>query len=149
MTHNGYAAYKEAQAQEVDQAKLILMMFSGSINYLDKAIEAAEFDLKEMERLVSKAKKVILELIASLNIEDSGEIGEMLLKMGYISQDTLRELIHQQIREVVFDLLSWGEGDFEYQDCSVEFNDQLIDNVNAFQLLLESTVRKDELLVAG
>jgi hypothetical protein len=76
-------------------------------------------------------------------------VGEMLVKMGYISQDTLKELIRQQIREVVFDLLNWGEGDFQYQDCSVEFNDQLIDDVNAFQLLLESSARKDELLVAG
>ncbi|UCE81923.1 MAG: Lar family restriction alleviation protein [Deltaproteobacteria bacterium] len=76
-------------------------------------------------------------------------IGEMLLKMGYISQDNLKELIRQQIREVVFDLLCWAEGDFQYQDCSVEFNDQLIDDVNAFQLLLESSARKDELLVAG
>ena len=76
-------------------------------------------------------------------------VGEMLLKMGYISQETLKELIRQQIREVVFDLLGWAEGDFQYQDCSVEFNDQLIDDVNAFQLLLESTVRKDELLVVG
>lgn len=80
MTNNGYAAYKEAQANEVDQAKLILMMFSGSINFLDKATQAAESDLKEMEKYVSKAKRVILELISSLNIDDSGEMGEILLR---------------------------------------------------------------------
>ena len=80
MTHSGYAAYQEAQAYEVDQAKLILMMFSGSIKLLNKAIEASYTDSNTMEKNVSKVKKVILELISSLNIDDSGEMGEILLK---------------------------------------------------------------------
>ena len=80
MTNSGYAAYQEAQAYEVDQAKLILMMFSGSIKFLNKAIEAADTDSDKMQKNVSKAKKVIIELISSLNIDNSGEMGEILLK---------------------------------------------------------------------
>lgn len=80
MTHSGYAAYQEAQAYDVDQAKLILMMFSGSKKFLNKAVEVADTDSKTMEKNVSKAKKVILELISSLNIDNSGEMGEILLK---------------------------------------------------------------------
>lgn len=71
-------------------------------------------------------------------------VGEMLVNLGYINQDTLRELIHYQIREVVFDLLDWAEGYFQYQDCLVEFNDPIIEDFNTLQLLLESTARKDE-----
>ncbi|MBN1290315.1 MAG: flagellar export chaperone FliS [Candidatus Latescibacteria bacterium] len=98
--NSGYAAYREAQAQEVDQAKLILMMFSGSVNYLNKAIEYAETDHKEMERYISRTKNIILELIASLNLEDSGEIGELLLKtyrglftklnLAYVEEDIVK-----------------------------------------------------------
>lgn len=80
MTHSGYTAYQEAQAYEVDQAKLILMMFSGSIKFLNNAIEAGDKNSNTMEKNVSKAKKVILELISSLNIDSSGEMGEILLK---------------------------------------------------------------------
>ena len=80
MVNSGYTAYQEAQAHEVDQAKLIIMMFSGAINFLNKAIETAETDIKEMEKFVSKAKKVILELISSLNVENSGEMGEILMR---------------------------------------------------------------------
>lgn len=80
MTHSGYAAYQEAHAYDVDQAKLILMMFSGSINFLNRAVEAADKDNDTMQKNVSKAKKVILELISSLNIDSSGEMGETLLK---------------------------------------------------------------------
>ena len=76
-------------------------------------------------------------------------VGEMLLALGYLNEDTLKELIHQQVREVVFDLLGWTEGDFHYQDCLVEFDDLVVQDINAIQLLLESAVRKDEWAAAG
>jgi Lar family restriction alleviation protein len=76
-------------------------------------------------------------------------VGEMLLALGYISEDTLKELIRHQIREVVFDLFGWTEGDFQYQDCFVEFNDPVVEDVNTIQLLLESAVRKDEWAAAS
>jgi Lar family restriction alleviation protein len=76
-------------------------------------------------------------------------VGEMLLALGYINEDTLKELIHHQVREVVFDLLGWTEGDFHYQDCLVEFDDLVVQDINAIQLLLESAVRKDEWAATG
>ena len=80
MANYGYSVYQKAQADQLDQGQLILMMFAGSINYLNKAIEIVEGDRTEMCKLVSKTKNVILELISSLNIENSGEMGEILLR---------------------------------------------------------------------
>ena len=80
MSNNGYAVYQKAQAEQLDQAKLILMMFAGSINFLNKAIEIADSDCTGMNKLVSKTKNVLLELMASLNLEESGEMGEILLR---------------------------------------------------------------------
>ena len=80
MANYGYSVYQEAQADQLDQAQLILMMFAGSINYLNKAIETVEGDRIERCNLVSKTKNVILELISSLDIENSGEMGEILLR---------------------------------------------------------------------
>ncbi|MCE5251190.1 flagellar export chaperone FliS [bacterium] len=80
MAHCGYSAYQEAHAHELDQAKLILMMFAGSINYLNKVLEIAENDHSETGRLVNKTKNIILELISSLNMDESGEMGEILLR---------------------------------------------------------------------
>jgi Lar family restriction alleviation protein len=76
-------------------------------------------------------------------------VGEMLLALGYLNENTLKELIHHQVREVVFDLLGWTEGDFHYQDCLVEFDDLVVQDINAVQLLLESAVRKDEWAATG
>ena len=75
MSKQGYVAYEEAQAQELDQAKLILMMYAGGINFLNRALKLAKTDKKEMSKYISKTKDVILELMSSLNIEESGEMG--------------------------------------------------------------------------
>ena len=76
-------------------------------------------------------------------------VGEMLLDLGYLSEDTLKELILYQVREVVLDLLGWTEGDFHYLDCLVEFDNIVVQDINAIQLLLESAARKDERAAAG
>ncbi len=79
-TRRGYEAYQEAHAHELDQAKLILMMFAGAVKFLSKAIDSAESDSLETDRYISKTKKIILELISSLDIENSGEMGAILLR---------------------------------------------------------------------
>ena len=77
----GYLEYQKAHAEQLEQSALILMMYSGGINFLDKALNLAETDKVEMGKYVSKAKNVLLELMSSLNIEDSGEIGNILFKV--------------------------------------------------------------------
>lgn len=81
MYTHGYSVYKEAQANELDQSQLILMMYRGAISFLNKGLEAGKTDKVQMSHYVSKAKQVIIELMLSLNIEESGGMGEMLLDM--------------------------------------------------------------------
>jgi len=69
----GYLTYQEAHENELEQSELILKMFSGGIHFLDRALELPETDEIEMSKYVSKAKNVLLEIMSSLNIEDSGE----------------------------------------------------------------------------
>lgn len=84
----GYRAYREAQVQDLDQAKLIIMMFSGAVRFLDKAIALDPVNRMESGKYLSKAKLVLLELMASLDIENSGEMGPILLH-------TYRALFHK------------------------------------------------------
>lgn len=77
---NGYQAYQDAQAQELDQAKLILMMFAGAIRFLNRSLEVGKSDRGESGKYISKAKNVILELISSLDMDNSGEMGAILFR---------------------------------------------------------------------
>lgn len=81
MYNQGYGVYQEVHAKELDQAQLILMMYRGAINFLNKALVAGKTDKVVMGHYVSKCKNVILELMLSINTEEGGEMGETLLNM--------------------------------------------------------------------
>jgi len=67
-------------------------------------------------------------------------VGEMLFALEYLNEDTFKELMRHQFREVVFDLPGWTGGDFHYQKCQVELYDLAAQDINAIQLQLESAV---------
>lgn len=71
-------------------------------------------------------------------------IGEVLLSMGYVTQETLKQVIHQQVQEAVLELFFWKEGVFEYRDCVVEFDKEGIQAVNTMEIIMESVRRLDE-----
>ena len=81
----GYQAYQTFHASELDQEKLIMMMFNGSIGFLDKALELIGENPLEAGKYLTKAKNVLVELISSLDIEKGGEIGEVLLEKWQVN----------------------------------------------------------------
>jgi Lar family restriction alleviation protein len=70
-------------------------------------------------------------------------LGEVLISLGIIDPLTLTEVIREQVQEAIFDLFLWGEGDFEYEDCEIGFNEG-VREVNMMQLVLETVRRVDE-----
>lgn len=76
----GYQVYQDAQAQELDQAKLILMMFAGAIRFLDRALDIGNMNDEHAGKFINRAKKVILELISSLDMDNAGEMGAVLFR---------------------------------------------------------------------
>jgi Lar family restriction alleviation protein len=76
--------------------------------------------------------------------ETSKRVGEVLLDLGYIEENRLKELIRYQIREAVLDISFWVEGDFEYRDCPVEFDERGVEDVSTMGVILEAAVRRDE-----
>ena len=71
-------------------------------------------------------------------------IGEVLLDLAYVNEDDLRELIRHQIREIVLELSCWKEGDFEFRDYPVEFDERGIEDINIMRIILEAAAKKDE-----
>ena len=75
-------------------------------------------------------------------------MGDVLLALDYLKEDSLKEIIRHQISETVLELFLWQKGDFEYQDFPVEFDERGIEVVNTMRIILEAAVRKDELAAA-
>lgn len=71
-------------------------------------------------------------------------MGEVLLDLSYINEEDLKGLIRHQIREIVLELSCWKEGDFEFRDYPVEFDQRGIEDINIMRIILEVAVRRDE-----
>jgi len=71
-------------------------------------------------------------------------LGEVLLSMGYIDMEALKEVVRQQVQEAVLDLFFWKDGFFEYRDCIVEFDEDGVQEINTMEIIMESARRIDE-----
>jgi len=90
------------------------------------------------------------QLQEALNVakESDNRVGEVLLDLGYISEESLKKLIRHQIREALLEISFWLEGFFEYRDCPLEFDERGIEDISTMGIILETAVRKDELAAA-
>jgi len=66
------------------------------------------------------------------------------LAMGYVTQDTLKEVVLHQVRETVLDLFLLEHGEFEFRDFPVQFDEQVFDEINAMEIMLDAARRMDE-----
>jgi len=83
---------------------------------------------------------------ALMDTEKTGRrMGDVLLALDYLKEESLKEIIRHQISETVFELSLWERGDFEYQDSPVDFDERGSEDVNTMSIILEAAVRKDEL----
>jgi Lar family restriction alleviation protein len=76
--------------------------------------------------------------------EEKKRLGEVLLDLGYINEESLKKLIRYQIQEAVLDISLWAEGDFEYRDCQMEFDERGVEVISTMGIVLEAAARKDE-----
>jgi hypothetical protein len=93
------------------------------------------------------------ELISEKNLKTSLDkakisgksMGEVLLSLENISPDALLQAIRYQIDEVVKEALFWEEGSFLYRDYNVDFNRRGVKEISTIAIILEASVRNDEL----
>ena len=76
--------------------------------------------------------------------DSNKRLGEVLLDLALISNDILKDTVRFQIQQTVSDLASWSEGEFEYRDCSVDFDDRSVDEFDIRPLIFEASRRADE-----
>jgi len=87
---------------------------------------------KQLEEGLKKAK------------ESGKRVGEALLDLEYINEANLKDLVRYQIREALSDISLWAEGDFEYLECPVEFDERGIHDINTMGIILEAVAKRDE-----
>ena len=82
-TGNAYSqAYQKAAVSTLDQRKMIIMLYDGAIKFLTMAMEKlAKKDMYAAHINMVRGKSIIAELLASLNMEEGGDIAMNLQRL--------------------------------------------------------------------
>lgn len=79
--------------------------------------------------------------------EEKVHLGKVLVEKGYISLDTLKKYNTRQVETILYDLLFWEKGKFEYKDARLNLKSMIVTQLNPMRLILEASRRIDELSV--
>lgn len=114
----GNYAYKKASVTTYDQGTLIIMLYEGAIKFLkiaEKKIKVQDFE--GVHHSLAKTKSIISELQSSLNVKDTGEIGNNLQRLYQYMYDRLIDaninkdaiIVKEVIHLMTELLLGWKE----------------------------------------
>lgn len=82
--------------------------------------------------------------IAAQDKQRDRRIGELLVDMGYLSREALRQHIREQIEEAVYFLFTWNQGSFNFEADVQPDEQEFLVSINPESLLLEGARRVDE-----
>ncbi|MBW2038070.1 MAG: DUF4388 domain-containing protein [Deltaproteobacteria bacterium] len=77
--------------------------------------------------------------------EKGQQLGRVLVEQGYISADSLKNFLHYQAKEILYNLFLWKTGEFEYKDIPLNVEGKLIIPLNTTEIVMEASRRIDEL----
>ena len=79
MAKQTYQAYYQANVQTSDQLSLIIMLYDGALRFMKKAIVKIEAnEIEEAHHYLMRSKNIVSELLSTLRVEESGEVGNNL-----------------------------------------------------------------------
>ena len=102
-------AYKKASVNTLDQNKLIIMLYDGAIKNASFAVEHMKSgEIEKVHNCLIKAKNIVTELMATLNMEQGGDIAKNLQSLySYMFSQLIEANMEKKIEPiiVVIDLL--------------------------------------------
>jgi len=86
-----------------------------------------------------------LQKCMKISAHTEKKIGMVLVEQGFISSETLENLLHRQIEQTLFSLFLWDRGEFQYRDQNFDLSGQIITSFDTMQVVLEASRRVDEI----
>lgn len=97
--NNAYKEYELNQINTADQKQLIIMLYNGAIQFLEKSLNYID-DYKTYDQAntnIIKAQDIVAELMSSLNLNKGKEIAENLLSLyAFIKKQLLEANMKKQ-----------------------------------------------------
>lgn len=100
MRASGYDAYQRVQAETSTPGQLIALLYDAMLRSLDRAKAGLERrDLESAHAPLLHAQDIVLELIASLNMDDAGEAGTLARQMAPLYEYMYRRLLEASLKK--------------------------------------------------
>jgi hypothetical protein len=87
--------------------------------------------------------EILLRCLAMAR-ERGQALGKVLIEEEVLTAEKLGAVVNKQAEEIIFNLLAWESGTYEYQDGRINLRDMVIVPINVMGLILEGLRRKDE-----
>ena len=71
-------------------------------------------------------------------------LGNILVELGYLSRESLEVFVEEQIRDAVFHMLRWTEGDFDFDPNQIFPEEDIGLSMSTEDLIMEGSRRLDE-----
>ena len=151
---NPYNKYiKQYQANNINTAtpeKLMILLFDGAIQFLKKAkIAIAENNFKERSTNIDGARKIIRELMRTIDLENGNDVSKQLFKLyNRMAMNLIKANVQRnsdKIDEVIDDLtnIRWGfQKAIEIQSGVTTLEDAM--NEQNQQTSTDETIQEEE-----
>jgi len=117
----------------------------GTIVYASASLKEARLGfLMRTDGIISAQQ---LQKCLAFAREEKVHLGKILVEKGYISLDTLKKYNTRQVEAILYNLLFWKKGRFEYKDAKLNLKGMIVTHLNPMKLILEASRRIDELSV--
>ena len=117
----------------------------GTIIYASASLKEARLGFLMRNDGIISAKQ--LQKCLVLGRENKMHLGKVMVDKGYISHDTLKKYNTKQVEAILYNLLFWKKGRFEYKDTKLNLKGMIVTQLNPMKLILEASRRIDELSV--
>ena len=87
------------------------------------------------------------EMCIEISKARKSPLGKILLEKGYLTSVELKQTIGEQIEQIIFSLLLWEKGDFEFKESDTPHKGVDIAPINISDLIDEASQRIDEMTV--
>ena len=99
---NLYTPYERTKVETSDQRQLILLLYDGSIRFMNKAIARIDAsDIEAAHNYLVRSRDILGELLATLKPEKAGEIGTNLQRLYVYIFNRLVQANLTKDREIV------------------------------------------------
>ncbi len=105
---NPLNTYRETKIQTASQTELIVMLYDGAINQIKLATEFMAQGHIKFDRInatLGKAQDIITELIASLNMDEGGEIARNLLNLYLFFNEQIKDANVTKNTQQLYDII--------------------------------------------